>query len=544
MERMEREVWRARCFSSVKAAFPPPRSDQTGMASAMGRRAHLGMSLVCGSCKQRFHSVLDLQRHRSFSLCTEAERYGCPHCSLDFEVREVLREHMKTHEIPIAVPQPIRPFSAPVEKPAPAAEKQQPSPTKQAKRIGFTKIRFEDCKRCDECSCIYLHEKDYEKHMRNFHRRKELRKSKKLKKGCRSCCNHCNCKDDHTAPVTVETERGNKNLFHFNIKDRWSKVVSKSIVEVCNGTKFDEQMTVVKDEPQNDLDLTHLLKKTTESSYFIEGMKVFRWAVRAGPWQPTEAEWTKAASLIQPEEKERIGKFVFKKDAKSSMLGRLLIRKFLVQETGCLNSDLLVERDMHGKPVYPANSSVVFNVSHQGDFAVLAGASGCLPGHQLGIDVMKLEYTGGKDLSEFFRIMTRNFSPKEWTLIKRFPNENEQLKEFCRHWSLKESYVKATGTGITVNLQNLSFHTTALLDPDLIVTDTVLSSSGEKLTEWYFEESLLDAEHCVSLCRNFNVASLEKFEHLSISDLFLGLDPVNSEDTDYTLKFLSKDERP
>ncbi|XP_065346897.1 uncharacterized protein LOC135944089 isoform X2 [Cloeon dipterum] len=264
------------------------------MASAMGRRAHLGMSLVCGSCKQRFHSVLDLQRHRSFSLCTEAERYGCPHCSLDFEVREVLREHMKTHEIPIAVPQPIRPFSAPVEKPAPVTEKQQPSPTKQvaAKRIGFTKIRFEDCKRCDECSCIYLHEKDYEKHMRNFHRRKELRKSKKLKKGCRSCCNHCNCKDDHTAPVTVETERGNKNLFHFNIKDRWSKVVSKSIVEVCNGTKFDEQMTVVKDEPQNDLDLTHLLSqvevkiKTEVEDFIDQNMPVPLSQIKTEPLEP------------------------------------------------------------------------------------------------------------------------------------------------------------------------------------------------------------------------------------------------------------------
>ncbi|XP_059480589.1 uncharacterized protein LOC132199687 [Neocloeon triangulifer] len=248
------------------------------MATAMGRRAHLGMSIVCGSCKQRFHSVIDLQRHRSFSLCTEAERYGCPHCILDFEVREVLRDHMKTHEVPMQIPQPIRQLPSPVDKPAAAAnQEKQPSPTKPAaaKKIGFTKIRFEDCKRCDECSCIYLYEKDYEKHMRNFHRRKELRKSKKLKKGCRSCCNQCNCKDDHTAPVTVETERGNKNLFHFNIKDRWSKVVSKSIMDVCNEPQLDEEMIVVKEEPQGEIDLTHLLSQVevkikTEVEDFFE----------------------------------------------------------------------------------------------------------------------------------------------------------------------------------------------------------------------------------------------------------------------------------
>jgi len=63
-------------------------------------------------------------------------------------------------------------------------------------------------------------------------------------------------------------------------------------------------------------------------------MKVVRWATRVGSWQPSEIEWTKAASLIQPEEKERIGKFFFKKDAKSSMVGRLLIRKFLMHSTG------------------------------------------------------------------------------------------------------------------------------------------------------------------------------------------------------------------
>jgi len=69
-----------------------------------------------------------------------------------------------------------------------------------------------------------------------------------------------------------------------------------------------------------------------------------------------------------------------------------------------------VERDERGKPIYLDNPSLLFNVSHQGDFAVLAGVSGCLPGQSLGVDVMKFEYSGGKTINEFFRIMTRNFS--------------------------------------------------------------------------------------------------------------------------------------
>ncbi|KAJ8883410.1 hypothetical protein PR048_015253 [Dryococelus australis] len=38
------------------------------------------------------------------------------------------------------------------------------------KAVGLTKVRLEDCLRCDACSCIYLDQSDYDKHMRNFHR--------------------------------------------------------------------------------------------------------------------------------------------------------------------------------------------------------------------------------------------------------------------------------------------------------------------------------------------------------------------------------------
>ncbi|XP_059480587.1 L-aminoadipate-semialdehyde dehydrogenase-phosphopantetheinyl transferase [Neocloeon triangulifer] len=274
-------------------------------------------------------------------------------------------------------------------------------------------------------------------------------------------------------------------------------------------------------------------------------MKIVRWAAKVGSWQPTEVEWTKAASLIQLEEKERIGKFYFKRDAKSSMLGRLLIRKFLSQATGLSNTEIFIERDKNGKPVYPCDPSVIFNVSHQGDFAVLAGVAGCLPGQMLGVDIMKLEYTGGKSLSEFFRIMTRNFSPKEWLLIKNQQEESIQLKEFCRHWSLKESYVKATGTGITVNLQNLSFATSSRIgSTSSSLTDTILYESEVPLNDWTFEESMLDEKHCVSLCRNFNVNNVENFQTLQIDELMVDLEPLNAPDVNYTANFMSKDEKP
>lgn len=49
-------------------------------------------------------------------------------------------------------------------------------------------------------------------------------------------------------------------------------------------------------------------------------MSSIRWAFNTSQWNPTVTDWISAGRCIQPEEKERIGKFVFKKDAKSSMV--------------------------------------------------------------------------------------------------------------------------------------------------------------------------------------------------------------------------------
>lgn len=55
-----------------------------------------------------------------------------------------------------------------------------------------------------------------------------------------------------------------------------------------------------------------------------------RWAFRCGSWTPSRSDWLFAARCIQREEKDRIGQFVFAKDAKSAMVsGAVLILSML-----------------------------------------------------------------------------------------------------------------------------------------------------------------------------------------------------------------------
>ncbi|XP_018915144.2 uncharacterized protein [Bemisia tabaci] len=123
------------------------------------------------------------------------------------------------------------------EKKAPKRKKPTPPPATPPKKKGFTKVRMEDCLRCDECSCIYLDENDYHKHMRNFHGHNQGSRKSPKKKGCRSCC--VNCKSGNCNPALPQLPlppvQESAPLFKFtmqdNIKDRWSKMVSERLSE-------------------------------------------------------------------------------------------------------------------------------------------------------------------------------------------------------------------------------------------------------------------------------------------------------------------------
>ncbi len=69
------------------------------------------------------------------------------------------------------------------------------------------------------------------------------------------------------------------------------------------------------------------------------GMASVRWAFKFGSWHPTQQEWMLAAQCVQPEEKQRIDKFMFKKDGKSSMV-RMLYNGIVA----CLSCDPLLLR--------------------------------------------------------------------------------------------------------------------------------------------------------------------------------------------------------
>lgn len=236
-----------------------------------------------------------------------------------------------------------------------------------------------------------------------------------------------------------------------------------------------------------------------------------RWAFDLKAWRCSLEDLHLATALIQPEEKERLAAFVYLDDFKASIIGRLLMKRFIKMCVPEVDYTAIhFERDAHGKPSYKQTNTneqpqINFNVSHHERYAVLAGS---IVNHSMqndslqniGIDLMNTNYNGGRPLPEFFRIMQRTFTPHEWHFIKEQNNERTQAAAFMRHWSLKESYVKNIGVGITVNLQSIEFRlSNDRLQKENVSRDTVCYVNGELLDDWLFEESLLDDEHCVAV---------------------------------------------
>lgn len=264
-------------------------------------------------------------------------------------------------------------------------------------------------------------------------------------------------------------------------------------------------------------------------------------------WRPSGGEWARTLSLVQERERERIRRFVFKRDAKASLVGQLMLRKVIREALQLPNELVQLERSDRGKPYYPAPLPFRFNVSHQGSYTVLAASSAQL----VGVDLMRVDKERfldrpGTKLADFFHTMRRQFTPREWGNI-RLGTEEDQLANFYRHWCLKESYVKAVGVGITMDLLSLDFEVSEPLKPPggIVVTSTGLSVSGQPPeTTWRFEEQLLDESHCVCVALSPPVPIESKaFELLSVEDLTLPVCPAPEHD-EWAREFESKEEEP
>lgn len=165
---------------------------------------------------------------------------------------------------------------------------------------------------------------------------------------------------------------------------------------------------------------------------------------------------------ISQEQCEKINKMKNDSDKKRSLFAHLLIKKAASEQMKLPFSEIIVKKDVHGKPYICEKENYFFSVSHS-DRAVLFSGDF----ERVGVDIELLR--------------ERKIIP-----TKRFFTENELSKinsdeDFFKIWTRKEAYSKLIGKGFAAKFSSFD------------VTD---DSTGR---EYYSEKY---SEYIFSICSN------------------------------------------
>ncbi len=140
--------------------------------------------------------------------------------------------------------------------------------------------------------------------------------------------------------------------------------------------------------------------------------------------------------------KEKADKYRFMKDKARSVGAWGLLQYALGQMN--IKDDIDVTYNEFGKPFLKNHKDIFFSLSHSGD-RVMCGISD----ETIGCDIQMIEDT--KD--NILRIAKRFFTLKESEYIESLQHD-DIMDAFYRIWTVKESYIKAVGEGLSKNLDS------------------------------------------------------------------------------------------
>ncbi|CAK9316964.1 unnamed protein product [Citrullus colocynthis] len=223
---------------------------------------------------------------------------------------------------------------------------------------------------------------------------------------------------------------------------------------------------------------------------------VQRWAVDISEWNPSPHDFSSALTLLPRHERSSILRFFKMEDRKRALVSRLLQYALVHNLLKIPFDEIIIKRTVEGKPYLECDKLVSefpnfnFNVSHHGDYVVIASEPLCL----VGLDVVSYTTPQNGDTIEFVKNFSSYFSSLEWKNIMNASSSSSALVEFYRYWSLKEAYVKAIGNGMASGLEQVEFC-------HIGWNDILVNVKGEILKEWKFWISELGNGHCVAVAK-------------------------------------------
>ncbi len=200
--------------------------------------------------------------------------------------------------------------------------------------------------------------------------------------------------------------------------------------------------------------------------------------------------------LLPESNRSFISRFKRTAGAQRSLFGELLSRFILQQKLGLDGKAIIYNKSKNGKP-FLESKQAQFNLSHSGNWVVMAYGK-----EEVGIDVEEIRPIN-------YRIAERFFSTEEVRLLNS-KSGDEKLDYFFDLWTLKESYLKLIGTGLTRSLSSFTiYHKGA----DIRIKER--GKAGKPSA--YFRQYPLDKGYKLSVC-SFKNNFTEKVEWIIVDD--------------------------
>ena len=191
--------------------------------------------------------------------------------------------------------------------------------------------------------------------------------------------------------------------------------------------------------------------------------------------------FNESINLISSYRREKIMRRKLREDKNMCLAAGILLNKEL-EKYGLSERETEYSIGEHGKLYFKNLPELYFNISHSGGIVICA-FSDC----EVGCDVEKIRCV---DL----KLAKRFFSQNEYEYIISKSSDNKKYSAFFRIWTLRESYMKAVGNGISMSLGSFEIN----LDGEMGIIDKRL---GRK---YYFKEYDTVKGYKISCCCEHN----------------------------------------
>ena len=157
----------------------------------------------------------------------------------------------------------------------------------------------------------------------------------------------------------------------------------------------------------------------------------------------TDSCYSSFLALVSPERKSRAAAFRRKEDACRCVIAEVLARYCIAGREKLPPEAIVFQNNNFGKPSVELPGKSQFNISHSGSWVVCATDDG-----PIGIDIERIHLPD-------FEMAKRFFHPDEISEMIDLPKKL-RTERFFELWTLKESYIKTIGKGLSCPLDSFT----------------------------------------------------------------------------------------